>query len=187
MVAYFIKYWYRSTYLKKKSLLHISHFPGTLHSRPNLGYAKNIIIITLDINISSINSFNTFLHRFSFWFRPVNVPDEKEILMPIYSVYFLFSLADAESILVYNPHGHWLLSAPLECLTSALNKTNWKNCITQEKITKKRKIIKYVLLQGKSVNNWQRLQDVRSHGNNSISCFVCMPQSIKKNKDDFKT
>ena len=75
--------------------------------------------------------------------------------MPIYSVYFLFSLADAESILVYNPHGHRLLSAPLECLTSTLNKTNEINCIkiTQEIITKKKILIKYVVPQGKSVNN----------------------------------
>ena len=45
-------------------------------------------------------------------------------------------------------------------------------------------LINYVLLFLRSVTDWQRQQDVRSHDNNSISCFVLMPQYIKKHKDD---
>ena len=33
------------------------------------------------------------------------------------------------------------------------------------------------------MKNWQRLHGARSHGNNSISCFVRMPQCITKSKD----
>ena len=41
----------------------------------------------------------------------------------------------------------------------------------------------YILPQQRSMKNWQRLHGARSHGNNSISCFVRMPQCITKSKD----
>ena len=41
----------------------------------------------------------------------------------------------------------------------------------------------YILPQQRSMKNWQRLHCARSHGNNSISCFVRMPQCITKSKD----
>ena len=42
----------------------------------------------------------------------------------------------------------------------------------------------YILPQQRSVNNWQRWYGVGSYDNNSISCFVQMPHSIKESKDD---
>ena len=41
-------------------------------------------------------------------------------------------------------------------------------------------LINYVLLLWRSVKDWQRKKDVRSDDNNSISCFVLMPQYIKE-------
>ena len=68
---------------KKFSILHDSHFPGTLHRRSTLGDAKSIIVITLDLFISFINSFNIFFHCFSFRVRP----NEEKILQPIHLVH----------------------------------------------------------------------------------------------------